>query len=124
MEDVAVVVVAVFFAGMGILGLARPEDVVGRFGTILPGVDARNEVGAVYGGFGLAVAAILGTALAGGDTFRDGVLAAVAVSLVGMATGRLVGFALERPDSWASPTVLFLAVELGLAGLLGVGISG
>ena len=124
MEDVAVVVVAAFFAGMGLLGLARPDDVVGRFGTLLPGVDARNEVRAVYGGFGVAVAALLGTALAASDSFRDGVLAAVAVALVGMAFGRLVGFVVERPTSWSSPTVLFLAVELGLAGLLGVGLTG
>ena len=124
MGDVAVVLVAAFFAGMGALGLARPEQVVGRFGTVLPGVDARNEVRAVYGGFGVAVAALLGTALAAGDEFRDGVLAAVAVSLVGMAVGRLVGFVLERPASWRSPTVLFLAVELVLAALLCVGLAG
>ena len=122
MGDVAVVVVAVFFAGMGILALARPEQVVERFGIDVGGSDGRNEVRAVYGGFGIAVAALLVVAVGSDGGFRDGVLVAFAVALTGMAAGRLVGFVLERPSP-RSPTLFWFGVEMGLASLLLVGLS-
>ncbi len=122
MDDVAVGLVAAFFAGMGVFALVRPPEVVARFGVRIDTADGRNEVRAVYGGFGLAVAAILVVAIGDDGSFRDGVLAAVAASLVGMAAGRVVGFVLERP-SRRSPTLVFLAVELVLAALLLVGLD-
>ena len=123
MGDVAVAVVAAFFAGMGLLALARPEQIVERFGIDLGGADARNEVRAVYGGFGVAVATVLGVAIGTDGGFRDGVLVTIAVALGGMATGRLVGLVLERPGV-RSQTSLFLLVELVLAGLLLLGLTG
>ena len=122
MGDVAVAVVAVFFAGMGALALARPEQIVDRFGIALGGTDGRNEVRAVYGGFGLAVAAVLVVAIAAEGGFREGVLVAIAASLAGMAVGRLVGFVLERPAR-GSQTPLWCLVELVLGGLLLLGLT-
>ena len=121
--DLAVVVVAVFFAGMGLLALARPPEIVERFGIDLGGPDGRNEVRAVYGGFGLAVAALLGVAVGAEGGFRDGVLVAVAVALYGMAAGRLVSWAAERPAR-GSQTPLWFVVELVLGSLTLVGLSG
>jgi hypothetical protein len=121
--DVAVAAVAVFFAGMGVLALARPEQIVDRFGIALGGRDGRNEVRAVYGGFGVAVAAVLVVAISAEGGFRDGVLVALAASLAGMAAGRLVSFVLERTDR-SSPTPFWLLVELVLAGLLLLGVGG
>ena len=123
MGDLAVAAVAVFFAGMGVLALVRPEQVVERFGIDVGGVDGRNEVRAVYGGFGIAVAALLVVAIAAEGGFRDGVLVAFAVSLAGMATGRLVSFVLERPVRWM-PTLQWFVVELVLAALLLLGLEG
>ncbi len=117
------VVVAVFFAGMGILGLARPAQIVERFGIDVGGRDGRNEVRAVYGGFGIAVAALLVVAVGSDGDLRDGLLVAFAGALIGMAVGRLVGFVLERPVR-RSPTLLWFAVELVLAGLLLAGLAG
>jgi hypothetical protein len=122
MDDLAIGAVAAFFAGMGVLGLVWPQQVVGRFGTRVDSVDGRNEVRAVYGGFGIAVGVLLAVTIGTHGGFRDGVLGAIAVSLVGMATGRLVSAVLERPDR-RSPTWLFLVVELVLAGLLVVGLE-
>jgi hypothetical protein len=123
MGDLAVGAVAAFFAGMGLLALVRPEQVVDRFGIGLGGPDGRNEVRAVYGGFGIAVTAMLVVAIAAEGGFRDGVLVAFAASLAGMAAGRLVGFAVERPQRrWETPR--WFVVELVLAGLLLVGVGG
>jgi hypothetical protein len=109
--------VAVFFLGMGLLALVAPARVVAPFGTVVGTADARNEVRAVYGGFGLVVAALLGFAATRDDSYGDGLVLAIAAALVGMAAGRLVGFAVERPTRFF-PTVCFFLIELALAGAL------
>lgn len=116
MSQVVIGVVMVFFAGMGIYGLIRPTSLVAPFGTALLSADGRNEVRAVYGGFGLAVAVAL--ALAMNDVgLRDGVTTTVALALAGMAAGRIVSMVVERPSRFY-PTVFYLLVEAALAAAL------
>jgi hypothetical protein len=112
---------AVFFAGMGVLALVRPSAVVGIFGIEVEAPDARSEVRAVYGGFGIAVAALLVAAAGREDALGDGLVAAVAISLAGMAAGRLVGFVTDRPRS-LYPTGAFIVVEAALAAGLALSI--
>ena len=113
--SVQVIVIAIAFAIMGIGAFARPRTFAGPFGLNAETVDARNEVQAVYGGFGLAVAAILLASLWYPE-FRDGVIVAVAASLAGMAGGRVVAALRERPGRW--PIVFFFVEALGAAFLL------
>ncbi|MFG1707449.1 DUF4345 family protein [Nonomuraea sp. M3C6] len=117
MSDVIIGVVAVFFAGMGVYGLVAPGTLVAPFGIRVASADGRNEVRAVYGGFGLATAAALALAAFGVGTLRDGVLVAVALALGGMAAGRVVSMLLERP-SRCYPTGFYLVVEVGLMAAL------
>lgn len=117
MTDVLVLLVAAGFAAMGAGALVRPREVLGQFGVPVDTADGRNEVRAVYGGFGLAVAAALGVAVLGDSGNADGVLIAVAVALGGMAAGRLVGAAIERP-SGAYPVWVYFAIEVGGAAAL------
>ena len=112
-----VVGVALFFAAMGLVALVRPAFVVGRFGIDVDSVDGRNEVRAVYGGFGLAIAGLLAWSSTATAATEDAVLLAVAVALGGMAAGRVVSFVLERPR-YPHPTATFLVVEVGLAAAL------
>lgn len=112
-----VVVVALFFAAMGLAGLARPAAVWAPFGVSPESPAARNEVRAVYGGFGVAVAALLVAALGIDEGVRDGILVTVATALGGMASGRLVGFAVERPGGWF-PAPFFLVLEVAMAAAL------
>lgn len=117
MSDVLVVLAALFFAGMGVYGLAAPGAMIRPFGIALETATARTEVRAVYGGFGVAIAAVLSYALVD-DGVRDGVLLAVAFALLGMAFGRLVACVFERPDGFY-PSWFYFGVEvLGGAALL------
>ena len=117
MSDAVVLVVAAGFAVMGAAALARPGDVLGQFGVAVDSADGRNEVRAVYGGFGLALAAVLAVAALGDSDIRDGVVLAAACALAGMAAGRLVGAALERPRG-VHPVWTYFAIELVSAGAL------
>lgn len=109
-----VIIVAVFFLGMGLVALVRPAYVVAFFGMKAEGADARNEIRAVYGGFGVAVGVLLAVTMNRQD-LAAGVTLCVAIALLGMAAGRLVSFVMERPGRWP---VVFFVVEIALALLL------
>jgi hypothetical protein len=114
-DTLLVVLVAAFFALMGLVALARPARVLAFFGTRELTRDGRNEVRAVYGGFGLAVAGLLMATLFISE-LRSGAVMAVAVALLGMAGGRVIATLLDGPPGvypW-----LFFGVELGLAAML------
>ena len=112
--SVLVVIVAIFFAVMGVAALVRPAVVWAPFGVRPATPASRNEVRAVYGGFGIALAILLIVADRSADEFRDGALVAVAVSLAGMATGRIIGFVVEPRGARGFP-LLFGAIEVLLA---------
>lgn len=111
---IGILVNAVFFLCMGLGALVRPHWVVSFVQLVPTTVDARNEVRAVYGGFGIAVSLLLVYATQNAE-IRSGVVLAVAVSLLGMASGRVISLFIERPGKWP---LLFIAMESALAGLL------
>jgi hypothetical protein len=108
------IIVAVGFALMGIGAFARPRTFTALFGMTAETPDARNEIQAVYGGFGLAVAAVM-VATVRYPELREGVIVAVTASLAGMALGRVVAAVRERPGRWP---MVFFVVEAGGAVLL------
>jgi hypothetical protein len=115
--SILVLLVAIFFAGMGLAALISPSFIWAPFGVVPSTPASRNEVRAVYGGFGLAVAGLLVAADRASDGFREGALVAVAVALAGMAAGRLVSLVVE-PAGLRGYPALFLGVEVALAGAL------
>jgi len=110
------VIAAVFFAAMGVYALAAPSRLVGPFDITLGSAAARAEVRAVYGGFGLAIAAVLVLAVASPD-LRTGILTAVAAALAGMAFGRLVS-ALDGRTGFYPNWFYFLVEAVAAAALL------
>src|SRR3954454_8712851 len=78
-------VIAVFFLGMGIYALAAPAALMRPFGITLGESVSRSEVRAVYGGFGLAIAGVLGYAALEQGEIRTGILITVAVGRVAAA---------------------------------------
>ena len=113
--NAAALIIAIGFAGMGIAALVRPAFIWAPFGVEPTTPESRNEVRAVYGGFGLAIAALLVLTDDSAD-LRDGVLVAVAVSLFGMAAGRVVS-ALVEPRALLRAPGFFLLVEVGAGAL-------
>ena len=101
------------FAAMGLYALAFPHKIVDRFGVMVETGDGRNEIRAVYGGFGVAIAVLLLAPLIK-PALLDGVVLAVAVALIGMAAGRVVAV-FDRPGIWP---VVFFGIELAGAALL------
>ena len=114
---IVIAVVGVFFLGMGIYGLVAPERLIKPFGIALDRPEARAEVRAVYGGFGVAIAGVLGYAVLHSQ-LRAGIALTVAVALAGMALGRVVS-ALCGDRTRFYPNWFYFAVEaLAAAALL------
>ncbi|WP_370327250.1 DUF4345 family protein [Euzebya sp.] len=105
-------VAAAGFAGMGLLGLVRPQAIGDLMGLAITTPTGRNEVRAVYGGFGLAVA---GALVRGDAGSRRDARRATGVAALGMAAGRVVDVLATR--ELRGPAAVALAVEavLGLA---------
>lgn len=112
--DIAVLAVALGFALMGAAALARPAAIGSYFDVRIESTDGRNEVRAVYGGFGLAMALALVLAIEI-PAWRTGAIACVALALAGMAAGRLFSALWERPGFWPW---FFCGVEVAAASLL------
>jgi hypothetical protein len=114
---VVIIVIAVFFAGMGIYALAAPAALVRPFGITLGEAASRSEVRAVYGGFGLAIAGVLAYAAVADAAVRHGVLITVGAALAGMAFGRLVSAVVDKRTAFY-PNWFYFLVEAVAAGLL------
>ena len=112
--------VALFFAGMGLLGIFQPHSLVGQFGIKLERPEARAEVRAVYGGYGCAIGILL--FLSNIEYFDPnvtrGIRLAMIVSLQGMASGRLIAAIMESKSFTLFPTVFYFVVEVSLATML------
>ncbi|CUR44592.1 DUF4345 family protein [Alloalcanivorax xenomutans] len=107
--------VAMVFLVMGLVALARPPMVLAYFDVHALPAPMRNEVRAVYGGFGIAIAILLLVAWVS-PLWRDGITVTVAVALLGMAAGRLVSWAVDRVlPKWPAR---FLLLELVMAAML------
>jgi hypothetical protein len=105
------IVVGFGFACMGVAALVRPNLIPAQFGTIADSSDARTEIRAVYGGFGVAMAVLLIVAALQSGNTQGGVALTVGVALGGMALGRLIGMTIERPHGWY-PTITYLLIEV------------
>jgi uncharacterized protein (DUF697 family) len=112
-----IAVIAVFFLGMGVYALAAPAALVRPFGITLAESASRSEVRAVYGGFGLAIAAVLGYAAVADGEIRTGILIAVAAALAGMAFGRVAAAILGDRTAFY-PNWFYFLVEAVAAAVL------
>lgn len=112
--NIAIYAVAVGFAGMGLYAFLWPARIGRFFDVRIESVNGRNETRAVYGGFGIAIAAAL--LLAGRNAqLHDGIVLCVGFALAGMAGGRVISAAIERPGFWPW---LFGGIEALAAALL------
>ena len=115
LNDLPMLVAILGFGVMGIGALVSPLRVSRQFDIPTLTAAGRNEVRAVYGGFGLAMAAGLAAALAV-PGLRAGVCLAVAAALAGMAGGRLVSAGIDR--TLGRLPALYLMLEAVMAAAL------
>ena len=100
---------------MGVGAIAKPAFVTAQFGILELTPAGRNEVRAVYGGFGIFMSLALVVALRQPE-LRSGIVFAVAAALGGMAAGRLVSAAVDRAIDRAP--LAYLALEVIVAVML------
>jgi hypothetical protein len=112
---IIIVLAACGFALMGIGAIVKPNVVTQQFGIPQLSVAGRSEVRGVYGGFGLALAAILVVALVIPDV-RTGITITAAVALLGMAAGRIISALIDR--SLPRVALLYLVIEVVMGALL------
>jgi membrane associated rhomboid family serine protease len=115
MHDLALFVAAALFAVMGVAALLVPDRVTGQFGIPRFSVAGRNEIRGVYGGFGLAMAAMLVVATVIPD-LRVGVGLAIAAALAGMALGRVVSAIVDR--GLPARPLMYLVIEIVAVSLI------
>lgn len=108
--------VALGFGAMGAVALVRPARVTEQFGIERLTADGRNEVRAVYGGFGAAMALTLGTAVLV-EPLRAGVGFTVGAAALGMAIGRLVSATIDRSFGRA-PRLYFIIESIAASTLV------
>ena len=105
MSAFAVGTIAILMLAMGLSALAAPTRFLRFVGSEPLGRDGRNEVRAVYGGFGVMMFAVLLYALRE-SAYRPGILLCMGVALLGMALGRIVSIVLDRGISPLAIAVL------------------
>lgn len=114
-DNYAICILAVGFVIMGIGALLKPELVTTQFGIPILSSAGRNEVRAVYGGFGIFMACALAVAMSRPE-MRSGICFTVAAALLGMAAGRLLSALVDRKfDNWPK---FYCALEIILAALI------
>lgn len=112
---IATYFVAALFGLMGVGSILAPTLTTAQFGIRELDREGRNEIRAVYGGFGLAMTGVL-IAAAKMPDIRAGVTLAVGLALGGMAAGRVLSAAVDR--GIGRKPVFYLGLELAGCALL------
>lgn len=102
---------------MGGYALAAPAALAKPFRIVVDAPESRSEIRAVYGGFGLAIAAVLTAAAFDVGGIRTGAVVTVAAALAGMALGRLVSRLADSATAFY-PVWFYFWVEAVTAALL------
>jgi hypothetical protein len=110
---VSLFIAFILFAAMGAGLIWKPEYVSRLTGVELTTVESRNEVRAVYGGFGVAMAIAMFIAMVS-TGLRGGIMVTTGLALIGMAAGRGYSIWLERPANNLIYAFLGLEAVIGL----------
>ena len=95
--SVSILIIAFAFLGMGLTGLVKPAFIMKLVDGSAETINSRNEIRAVYGGFGVCLALLLFASPTLLPELTLGIYFAVGVALAGMALGRLISALIERP---------------------------
>jgi hypothetical protein len=115
MTTMVLIVVAMFFLAMGIYAFLAPAALARPFRITIDTPEARAEIRAVYGGFGVAVAVVLTVAALDVGGLRTGIVMTVAAALAGMALGRLISRLADKPTPFYPIWFYFCVEGIGAA---------
>jgi hypothetical protein len=116
-QTTIIVLAGVFFLGMGVYALVAPAALARPFRIVVDAPESRSEIRAVYGGFGLSIAAVLAVAAFDAGGIRTGAIITVAAASAGMALGRLLSRLADEATAFY-PVWFYFWVEAGTAALL------
>lgn len=117
MNSLIIAVIGALFLAMGLYAFVAPAALAAPFHLAVQTPESRSEIRAVYGGFGVAVAVVLGVAALDLGNVRTGAVTAIAIALFGMAAGRLVSRVLDASVPFY-PIWFYFGIELVGGGLL------
>ncbi|MDX8028573.1 DUF4345 domain-containing protein [Lentzea sp. BCCO 10_0856] len=117
MTTAVIVIAGVFFLGMGVYALVAPAALVRPFRIVAGTPESRSEIRAVYGGFGVAIAAVLAAAALDVGGIRTGAVITVGAALAGMALGRVLSRLADAATPFY-PVWFYFWVEVVTAALL------
>ena len=109
-------IAAIGFLIMGLVGLFSPQRMTALVDIAELSAAGRNEVRAVYGGFGVVIGGLL-LATVSEPELHEGVVLTVAVALLGMVAGRCLSWVIERRID-VFPLLFMVGELLFAAGLL------
>jgi hypothetical protein len=115
LSQLQILLPAAGFLFMGVVALVFPARVTAQFDLPNLTLAGRNEVRAVYGGFGIAIGVLLLASLFM-PGFRSGICLAVSVALAGMAGGRVLSALID--GKVAGYPLLYLFIEVAGAVML------
>ena len=115
LNDIPIYLGITGFITMGIGSFFLPERVTAQFDIPTLSTAGRNEVRAVYSGFGILMGLMLVVAL-NAPLLRSGICFTVAAALAGMAIGRILSTILDRHiGRWP---LFYMYLEIILATLI------
>jgi hypothetical protein len=120
MTTAVIVIVGIFFLGMGVYALAAPAALARPFRIVVDTAESRSEIRAVYGGFGIAIAAVLAAAALDVGAVRAGAVVTVAAALAGMAVGRLISRLADKATPFYPVWFYFCVETVGAVLLFGI----
>lgn len=123
MRTTVLILVSIFFGGMGIFAFAAPALLARPFQLQVRSPLSRYEIRAVYGGFGIAMAAVLGWAATGASALHRGAALTVGAALAGMALGRLVARLFDAPTAFYPIWFYCLVEAVGAAVVVAVAVA-
>jgi hypothetical protein len=114
-RDFLIVLVSAFWLWLGVMAFRHPRHLLRGFGIDTQTIDARNEVRGIYGGFPLAMSAILiGSLFA--PHLKDGIAICIGAATLGMCLGRAISGIIDH--KLGKLPKLFGAIELAIAAIL------
>ena len=118
-NDYPIWILLIGFAVMGVGSFLRPAIVTAQFDIPTLSIAGRNEVRAVYGGFGILMACALLVALFS-PSLRSGICFTISAALGGMAIGRVGSWVADKKiDKWPR---FYLLLEIVCATLIATAI--